>query len=277
MDEPHARDAWLCAPHAQPWCDAGAAALAVGRFGGRPGWYRGEEARGVVAFWGRFWGSFVSLAGVVGLYLAAKTEELLLAFWLVALSAMLIAIATLVAPRSFEWVKKVRDYPRLLQLTGELQENARLLAAREAAASTAARDAWSAGVAEGTAHVMGCLLAANLPEIPVLVGMQTAGERVVLLARWSSSPEIVGARFDLAVTATGSVRGVVEATAVNEDRGLVELVCVRTGSPGFWAQLAERAELDTEPPKGFELRPAAPEDRQAAAIADVPHELKETD
>ncbi len=208
-------------------------------------------------FWKRFWPGAVSLGTLVALYIGAEAEGVLWAFWLTVAGAAVISAVQLLLPRSLTWATKVREYQQLLDTAARLQtENEQLRNGRSEVIGQAEQQ-WREGLAEGAAHVLGSLLAQGLEEWPVLVGVQTLEGQPVLLARWSRPESILGARFDLEVTATGAVRGVVEVRSADEERKLVSLVCVRPTAPKFWSHLAERAEVETEPPKGVALRPSS--------------------
>ncbi|TFV72512.1 hypothetical protein E4P39_16300 [Blastococcus sp. CT_GayMR19] len=218
----------------------------------------------------RFWAVLVSLAGVVGLYIAAEVEDLLWAFWVVVAGALAITAATILAPRGFEWTKKVRGYDRLLELSGRLQVEIESLKESNRRATLEAEKNWSVGMEEGIRQVRGALLAQSLEHVPELVGVQAVNGDVAVLARWPDEhPEILGARYDLEVRTTGAVRGVVEARTYDQQRELVAFVCVGKKSSAFWTRLAERADVDTELPKGLALRPSALPVQDNAATAEV--------
>lgn len=164
----------------------------------------------MIAFWKRFWTTLISIAGVVALYLAARAENFLWAFWLVVLAALTITTTTLFAPRSLDWIRRVRDYPRLLEAAARLQADKDGLAQNVDRAVASAESNWDRGVAEGRAHVLGCLIAQSLDRMPELKGVEKIEGQAVLLAQWDPGEHILGARFHLEVEATGYIRGVLE-------------------------------------------------------------------
>lgn len=214
-----------------------------------------------------FWAYLASLAGVVALYMAADAGDILWAFWLVVAGAVVMTATTVLAPRSVDWSRKVRDYDRLLEAAGRLQDENERLSEMTDRLTISARDNWAAGVQEGYAQFRGALLAQSLGEAPELVGVQVIDDKPALVARWSRMVQApIGARFDLEVRNTGALRGVVEAYAYDEPRELLTLLCVRPEVPAFWQHLADRAEVETEPPKGLVLRPSSMGDRDEVGV-----------
>lgn len=199
----------------------------------------------------RFWTAFLSVAAVVGLYLAALDVELLPVFWISLSAAALLGIAPIAFRQMVVIAEKVRKHPILLERVAELEvENEKLKDDLDLATSITGR--WSDGVIEGRHQVLGAILAMHCPEIH-LVGVESIDGQVFLLGQWDDDEPQLRARLNLVTVGSESLKGVVQIVEVDQHKKIAKLQCVDAVVPDFWRHINDRAARDPSPPAGVEL------------------------
>lgn len=208
----------------------------------------------MLGFLRRFLAASVTLAGVVGLYLAALTVDLVWTFWIVIGGAGLVATVPIVAKHGADYIQRIRSYPRLIKQHAELENQRDTLSGQLLIARERIRHAYQEGHREGKELITGALRAIS-SGIPKLVAIGQHRDSVCLIAQYSPEyPVTPKARFVVASSATGRSRGEVEVAELDEERQIVILQCVRPTSEQFWKHLAERVEYDESAPDDAELR-----------------------
>ncbi|MFJ5993317.1 hypothetical protein [Lentzea sp. NPDC092896] len=201
----------------------------------------------------RFWTAFLSVAAVVGLYLAALDVDLLPVFWASLSSAVLLGIIPIAFRQAVQISEKIRKYPVLLQRAAELEEkNEKLTEDLNLATSVTGR--WSDGVIEGRYQVLGALLATQCPTVHLL-GVEANDGQVFLLGQWDGVPPSINTRLNLVTVGSESSKGVLQIVNVDAEKKVVKLQCVDAIVPDFWQHLNDRAARDPSPPAGVKLVP----------------------
>ena len=205
-----------------------------------------------------FFGTAVSMAGVVGLYLAADQANLRWAFWVTIGGAFLVAVFRTYGPRMLEAIVRLRNYPRLLSRVTDLEQELEDLRSREMRLRQGMKQSFHDGVEEGRAQIAGAIQAALLDSPPKVVAIGNYNDRLALVGSDVQGVVRVGTRFTVRVKQTGEVRGVVEAREHDSNRGVIYMVCVDPLNLEFWQKLTEKARYDADPPSGIELVPYTP-------------------
>lgn len=201
----------------------------------------------------RFWGTAISLAALLGGYLAAVAVHETWVFWTACAGAGVIALGSVLIPRGVAIATKVRNYPALLKRTGLLADEAENLKNQLTELQKLVDDRWEAGRTEGCRQVMGAVLAA-VADTPPVEGIALRDGRPLLIARIEGNAPAIGSRFYIESSLTGEVMGVVEVSVRDKARQKLTLACIEETNALFWARLTEAATLNATPPQGFVLR-----------------------
>jgi hypothetical protein len=208
----------------------------------------------VKEFLKRFWAIAASIAALVGAYLGAAPLHLVWVFWLGCGIAAAAAGASLLLPRSLEFATRIRNYPILLKRAGVQEDEIETLKQQMVELKVAADKRWSEGLAEGRQQILGAALAQAADPL-TLTGVVLRQGSVLIIATPTGAYPKIGARYNVEVTLTGDVMGVIETRDYDEERQIILLECVDAQAPKFWERLAESAALDSTPPQGVDLIP----------------------
>jgi len=200
----------------------------------------------------RFWAVFVSLAGVVGLYLGAVQVKLTMAFWIVAAISAFAALVSIGGKSLLEALAKLRTYPRLLERAAQLETDVEALSSALNASKVELGEAREAGIAEGRAQIRGAILS-SMTEPPSLTLLGRFQEIFVLIAKYEESRPYPRTRYLVVGSETGEVKGCVEVVHIDDAKKSVFLQCVDAQDSEFWEHLAGRAGYDASPPVGVVL------------------------
>lgn len=206
-------------------------------------------------FLAMFWGTVVSLAGVVGLYIGAAQIGVLWAFWLTLAISVLVAGGASLGPRAIEVAMRFRNYPtvlaRVVDLEKELDEAKEVLQEK----TRLSEESYSRGVGDGHREMLGAIKASIAGELAISEVVMEDG-RIFIISRFTNRRNLaIGARFNLQNSITGEIKGAVEIEKIREDRGMAYLGCVSVNVPEFWEKLTEHASLESAPPRGLALVP----------------------
>jgi len=206
----------------------------------------------VLHFLKRFWTLAVSLAGVVGLYLGALAVNLTKVFWIVLAVSVIVAGLPIAFKKIIDIGIRFRNYPALLLQSAKLQEEKEELATSLEESQKLTAKAWSRGLSEGRAQVLGSLLGIDV-EIPKIVGIRSGQDDVLLIGQCTSDKMIrIGTRF-VVESSFGDPRGIVEAIEQDEEKSLVFFKRIDNSAPIFWSHLQDRVQFDTSEPVGVQL------------------------
>ncbi|HEX5117111.1 MAG TPA: hypothetical protein VFW65_18110 [Pseudonocardiaceae bacterium] len=201
----------------------------------------------------RFWAVAVSLAAVVGLYVAAVAIDLTEVFWIVVAASIVIGGLPIAFRKSIEIANRYRNYSKLLTQVAEHKVRNEELERDLKAAKKSAGKQWQEGLTEGRARVLGVILGYQT-QPPVLVGICELSTGVALLGKPKDVRSIRrGARFSLVGANLGELRGIVEVEEVDVKTGLVILKRVDRTASAFWGHLESRVAYDTSAPTDVEL------------------------
>lgn len=201
-----------------------------------------------------FWAIFLSAAALVGAWAAAVDLKHPGYFLACAVVAAAIASVVTMSKGVRPWLRRVRDYPKLLTRVAELEQENIKLTSNLSEVEKLIKERWQNGVREGRAEVIGAVFGATMRKVPKLSAVSFHGGRALLIADYEPphAPS-VGTRFAVQVVKTGERRGVVQVQTVSEDPPQAWLECVLRDSTSFWEHLAEVAQYDSAVPSDVEL------------------------
>lgn len=205
----------------------------------------------------RFWAAVVSVAGVVGLYLAADAANLVRAFWIVVVVAVVIAAISKGWRWALESATRIRNYPKTLTRIATLEEEVKTLRSIEEEVSERIEKSRNQGRAIGHAEALGVFFSNMVPNLEwTAVGVTDS--IVILHARVTDNRlPIEQARYQVRSILTGDVKGTVEVIDTNDTDRTMRLRCVDERDSKFWEKLRDRATLESAPPQGIELLPTS--------------------
>lgn len=198
-----------------------------------------------------FWASFVSVGGLVGVYVTLVSYGVQWAFWLVFVSAAAITAVILYASNGVELIQRIKNFPKLLERVGKLEVQLAEAEDREKGFIGDIAKAQQEGILEGQQQVLGTFLSSR-SRIPKIVATVPFEGQVSFLCAQDEELPPAGARFVVESANSGVVRGVVQAAYAAEG-GTAYLKCIEPSSPTFWELLADRIEHDDSLPPGIQL------------------------
>lgn len=205
-------------------------------------------------FFIRFWTSVVSLAGVVGLYLAADAAKLLIAFWIVVFGGIVAAGARPAWRFIGDFSTRQRNYPRLIERVATLEMANKQLTQAETEARAATEQLAMAMLHEGRMQVFAWLRGKSIAPIPVISSVKIDDGELVLVAQYAGKMALTPReRFTVAQKDTGEVKGAVMCSRTDQGRNLVYLQLVENAAPAFWDAVRDRAFSEPAPPDMIEL------------------------
>jgi len=226
----------------------------------------------VSAFLKRFVVAAGTLAALAGGYLAAVPLHLITLYWIVIVGGAAIAAVSVFAPRSVEYITRIRNYEVLLQRVATLENEKAQLVTQRNSLEKGADNQREEGVREGRRQFLGALLASNGGQLTI-VGLAAREEGVLLVAKAENEiPPSNGARYYVESGLLGDVMGVAEVRAYEKSREVIVLGCVEPRRPDFWKRLLETATFDASAPPGIILTPYVLDSQsimQASPVASV--------
>ena len=192
------------------------------------------------------------LLAVFGVWLGAVAINKVSWFFWALGAATAIALVLFVAPSVSERMGRIRKYPSLLASYQEMIESLERARGDLEASRKEAEKARIDGRRAGHRDAMGAVLALGVEDLEI-EGVTLVGSEVALLTATSGGRLKVGARFLVADPMLPSPMGVVEVMSMAD--GVAMLRCVERSNPRFWAEIAERADIDSSPPPRARLSP----------------------
>jgi hypothetical protein len=204
----------------------------------------------------RFWGVFLSIAAVVGLYFGALDVDKVGWFWATFLAALTLVALSLITGRAWkattDTILRIRNYPIVLHRVAELEDERKEIF--EKILTIDSHKIWTRGFIEGQLSIVGTQLAEGFTDL-TLVSAKSDGKSVYLVADCLTRTPPTFARFELVNTMAGNREGILQVINFDSIEKRIVLRCVEPTVLGFWQHLLEKATYDYSPPMGVKLVP----------------------